>query len=111
MLVLNSMPCLSNGGRCALNALVSREEVRLAVMGMKSFKTPGPDGFQPFFFKEYWDLVGEDLWCLVADAFYWGRIDLRIVETLIVLIPKTEQPTHLNEFRPICNTLINTYYA
>ena len=40
------------------------------MMGMKSFRALGPDGFQPFFFKEYWDLVGEDLWRLVADAFY-----------------------------------------
>ena len=53
MLVLNSMPCLSNGGWCALNALVSREEVRATVMGMKSLKVLGPNGFQPFFFKEY----------------------------------------------------------
>ena len=31
-------------------------------MGMKSFKAPGPDGFQPFFFKHFWPLVGDDVW-------------------------------------------------
>ena len=43
----------------------------------------------------------------MADLFYWGRIDPRIVETLIVLIPKTDQPTHLKEFSPIslCNVI------
>ena len=104
---LRDMPCLSDSGCTTLNAPVTKEEVRSVVIGMKSFKAPGPGGFQPFFFKAYWDLVGEDLWRLVADAFLWGRIDPRIVEVLIVLIPKMDQPSRLKEFRPIslCNVV------
>ena len=40
---------------------MSKEEVKIAVMSMNSLKAPDPDGFQPFFFKQYWDLVSEDL--------------------------------------------------
>lgn len=74
---------------------------------MKSFKAPGPDGYQPFFFNTYWDIVGEDVWRLVRDAFDHGYIDPRIAETLIVLILKVDQPTRLTQFRPIslCNTI------
>ena len=104
---LETMPCLSIRGKQALMLPVSKEEVRIAIMSMKSFKAPGPDGFQPFFFKRYWDIVGDDLWHLVASAFSNGRVDPDIVETLIVLIPKGEQPVHLKNFRPIslCNVI------
>lgn len=40
-----------------------------AVMSMQSFKAPGPDGFQPFFFKQYWPIVGDELWRTVQGAF------------------------------------------
>nr|KYP41643.1 hypothetical protein KK1_036966 [Cajanus cajan] len=35
-------------------------------MSMKSFKAPGPYGFQPFFFKQYWPIVGDELWRTVC---------------------------------------------
>ena len=74
-------------------------------MNMRSFKAPGPDGFQPFFFKHYWHLIGDDIWRLVQNAFSFGSFDPRLAETLITLIPKGESPTHLRNFRPIslCN--------
>ena len=49
----------------ALLEPVSKEEVWNALKFMKPFKAPGPDGFQPFFFKKYWHLVGNDVWKLV----------------------------------------------
>ena len=76
-------------------------------MSMNSFKVPGPDGFQAFFFKEYWDIVGGEVWYIVRDAFAGGILDLRLVEALVVLIPKTKQPVRMKEFCPIslCNVL------
>ena len=38
------------------------EETRAALMSMKSFKALRPDGFQPIFFKQYWNVVGHDIW-------------------------------------------------
>nr|KYP32087.1 hypothetical protein KK1_047302 [Cajanus cajan] len=46
-------PGLGVEAQSTLTALVTKEEVCRAVMSMKSFKAPGPDGFQPFFFKQY----------------------------------------------------------
>lgn len=37
----------------------------------------------------------------MADAFRTGASDPRIVETLIVLIPKVDVPTKFKEFRPV----------
>ena len=44
---------------------------------------------------------------LVERAFTFGIIDQRLVETLLILIPKVENPSHLRNFRPIslCNVV------
>jgi hypothetical protein len=47
-----------------MNSLIkqmAKVEVRNAIFSMQSFKAPGPDGFQPLFFKHFWDVVGEDV--------------------------------------------------
>jgi hypothetical protein len=40
---------------------VTKIEVYDALMSMKSYKAPGPNGFQPIFFKRFWEVVGDDL--------------------------------------------------
>nr|KYP65630.1 LINE-1 reverse transcriptase isogeny [Cajanus cajan] len=100
-----SPPQLATDAISLLLAPVTREEVRRSVMSMKSFTAPGPDGFQPFFYKQYWPIVGEELWKLVASTFQNGASDPAILETLVVLTLKVDNPTCLKEFRPIsiCN--------
>nr|XP_025677258.2 uncharacterized protein LOC112777171 isoform X2 [Arachis hypogaea] len=74
---------------------------------MNSFKAPGPDGIQTYFFKEYWEIVGVDIWQLVNSAFRGNLIDTRIMETLIVLIPNVDVPSYFKDFCPIslCNVV------
>ncbi|XP_029143947.1 uncharacterized protein [Arachis hypogaea] len=43
-----------------LSKPVTMLEVKEALDNMSSFKAPGSDGFQVFFFKEYWDVVGHE---------------------------------------------------
>ena len=68
---------------------------------MDSYKAPRSNGFQLIFFKSFWDVVGDDVWHVVSDAFGSGLFDLAIVETLVMLIPKINPPTRLEELRPI----------
>lgn len=42
---------LSEATNFLLTLPVEKEEVRAALMSIKSFKAPGPDGLQPFFYK------------------------------------------------------------
>ncbi|KAL4292809.1 hypothetical protein AHAS_Ahas18G0065200 [Arachis hypogaea] len=76
-------------------------------MGMNSFKAPGADGFQAFFFKEYWEVVGTEVWELVKKAFAGFDLDSALFDTLVVLIPKVDNPSRMKEFRPIslCNVI------
>ncbi|XP_072076503.1 uncharacterized protein [Arachis hypogaea] len=54
------MPSLSQDACDNLSKSVTMLEVKEALDNMSSFKAPGPDGFQVFFFKEYWDVVGHE---------------------------------------------------
>ena len=45
-----SFPSLSEAERQVLVQPVTKEEVRYALMSMKSFSAPGPVGFQPIFY-------------------------------------------------------------
>lgn len=104
---LDNIPCISEVDIASLLTPVSREEVLGALNTMKPFKAPGLDGFQVVFFKQYWNIVGEDIWRLVSDAFSQGKIDPSLSDTLIALIPKVDTPKTFKEFCPIslCNTI------
>ncbi|KAG7543067.1 Reverse transcriptase domain [Arabidopsis thaliana x Arabidopsis arenosa] len=88
-----------------LTKVVSLEEVRRALFSLNPDKTPGPDGLTAAFYQKFWDIVGEDLFHLVKDFFVSGTFDSRLNETNICLIPKTDRPRSMTEFRPIslCN--------
>jgi len=81
-------------------------------MSMKSYKAQGPDGFQPIFFKMFWNDVGNDLWHFVKRAFEMGSFDAATTDTLLVLIPKGDHPTSFTNFRPIslCNVTYKIIY-
>jgi hypothetical protein len=88
-----------------LSQPVTKKEVFDAIMSMKSYKAPGPDGFQPIFFKLFWSEIGDDLWKFVKLAFDKGKYDSKVCETLIVLLPKGDNQVSFKDFRPIslCN--------
>jgi hypothetical protein len=101
----DGVPTLEADAVAELSAPVVKKEVYEALMTMKSYKAPGPDGFQPIFFKLFWEYVGDDLWNFIKHAFEDGRYDKKICETLIVLIPKGDSQSTFKDFRPIslCN--------
>lgn len=63
--------------------------------------------FQPIFYKIFLDDVGDDVWNFVKQTFDSGNFDPQVAETLVVLIPKVDNPKHFRDFRPInlCNVL------
>lgn len=79
----------------------------LALHALLQSLTSGTDGFQPIFFKTYWETVATDIWNMIAAAFSTGVFEPSLAETLIVPIPKMTSPTSLKEYRPIslCNVL------
>ena len=85
-----------------------REEVVIALQQMHPTKAPGPDGMSAIFFQKYWDIVGNDVTCMVLNVLNSNMSMVEINRTNIALVPKTNSPTKMTEFRPI--SLSNVIY-
>jgi len=84
---------------------VTLSELKTTLSLLKKEKSPGPDGWTTEFFSHFFDLVGSDLLLMVEDARITGKISSSLNSTFLLLIPKTDQPSSFNDFRPIslCN--------
>ncbi|XP_026385175.1 uncharacterized protein LOC113280813 [Papaver somniferum] len=84
---------------------VSVNETVSAVKQLGALKDPGPDGLQGIFYTKYWNHVGPSVIDLIRSFFHSGVIDDRLNKTFIALIPKTNNPTTIKEYKPIslCN--------
>ncbi|CAL1409320.1 unnamed protein product [Linum trigynum] len=86
---------------------VDREEVVGALKQMGRRKAPGVDGLSAFFFRKYWDIIGDTVVQTVTAIIEKEEMPMGLNHTLIALIPKVKQPKYPKEFRPIslCNIL------
>jgi hypothetical protein len=99
---------LSEEDRILLTAPFTIEEIKLVVFSLKHNSAPGPDGIPAEFFQDFWELIHIELWNLFKD-FYDGVLDIkRLNFGLVTLIPKVDNPTDMQNFRPIC--LLNVCY-
>ena len=91
----------------ALLRYVTQEEVDQTIRDMQVEKSPRLDGFTLYFFHHYWPMVHEEGWTLVEDLSWVLGALLALNTTILTLIPKKEQISHSNKFRPIalCNVI------
>ncbi|XP_074305237.1 uncharacterized protein LOC141640287 [Silene latifolia] len=93
--------------RDILLAAVIDEEIKGCLFSIPGNKSPGPDGYTSQFYKDAWDIVGNDVLCAVKDFFLTGKLLKQLNTTTLTLIPKIDNPASVLDFRPIacCNTL------
>lgn len=74
---------------------------------MKRNKSPGPDGFNVNSFIHCWDWVWDDFIKAVKFLFSSCRMPMGINSTALAIIPKSENPSSMADFRLIsyCNTI------
>ncbi|GKD88982.1 RNA-directed DNA polymerase, eukaryota [Tanacetum coccineum] len=87
---------------------VSLEEIKEVVWDCGSDKLPGLDRFTFGFIKRYWNLVKNAIFAAISEFFNKGDIPIGFNDSFITLIPKTESPLVVNDFRPI--SLIEILY-
>ena len=103
------LPKLGEEEQELLEKDITMIEIKIALDGMKNYKSPGPDGFTVEFYKTFWDIVGEvvldSLLCSIQkNSFYKGQND-----GIIKLLPKkNKDPSLIQNYRPI--TLMNVDY-
>ena len=90
-----------------LSRYFTREEIVTALKQIHPTKSPGPDGMSAFFFQKYWDIVGSNVLNMALNVLNYGMSLDVINKTNIALIPKTNNPKRMTDFRPIslCNVI------
>ncbi|XP_074297994.1 uncharacterized protein LOC141628795 [Silene latifolia] len=86
---------------------IRQAEIKEVMFHIPNDKAPGPDGYSSKFFKDTWDIIGEEVSEAISDFFHSGQLLKQLNATLITLIPKVARPSTVLEFRPIacCNVL------
>ncbi|GKC16575.1 RNA-directed DNA polymerase, eukaryota, reverse transcriptase zinc-binding domain protein [Tanacetum coccineum] len=98
---------LSENEASAMTRDVTDLEIKEAIFDIDNDKAPGPNGFTALFFKKSWDIVGKDACLAIKEFFKSKKLLYEVNATLVTLIPKTNQPKKVSDFRPIacCNVV------
>lgn len=88
-----------------LSSIPLEIEIKKSIWSLHPLKSSGPDGFSGIFYRRYWNIVKEKLANFVREVFRYGNILECSNRSFIVLIPKMNNASNFNQFRPIslCN--------
>ncbi|GJY15544.1 RNA-directed DNA polymerase, eukaryota, reverse transcriptase zinc-binding domain protein [Tanacetum coccineum] len=98
----------SQGASIDLEREVSKQEIKTAVWGCGTDKSPGPDGFSFGFYRHFWPVIEHDVYMAVNHFFIHGEIPPGCNSSFIALIPKVPDANLVKDFRPI--SLIGSIY-
>lgn len=98
-------PTLDEEHATSLTWDVSEQEIKDALFSIGDDKSPRLDGYTSCFFKEAWDIVGNDFMEAIHEFFASRSLLKQMNHTIIALIPKTNHAISVNDYRPIacCN--------
>lgn len=92
----------------SLIAPFSLREIEVVVKESDGNKSPGPDGFNFAFFKEFWYLLKHEI-RIMFDQFHANEVlPKSFLSYFVALIPKVQVPLSLKEYRPI--SLLGSLY-
>ena len=84
-----------------LVAPFQEEEVKEAIWDCGSQRSPGPDGFNFKFIKQFWELLKPDVLRFLDEFHLNGVFPKGSNASFLALIPKVHDPQFLNDYRPI----------
>jgi len=99
---------LSEGENGSLVAPFSLLEIQAVVRDSDGNKSPGPDGYNFAFVKEFWYLIKFEV-RIVFDQFHANELlPKSMMAYFVALIPKVLSPMELKDYRPI-SLLVSLY--
>ncbi|XP_022871917.1 uncharacterized protein LOC111391015 [Olea europaea var. sylvestris] len=103
--ILSNGPLVSSEQGNTLIRDISYEEIKDALFDIGDDKSPRPDGYTSYFFKNAWGIISDDFVGAILEFFSSGCILKQINHTTIALVPKSDHTQHVGDFRPIscCN--------
>lgn len=74
---------------------------------IRDSKAPGKDGFNAYFFKQAWPVIGKQVTIVVLDFFQSSNMYAPVNRTSVILIPKIQYLITIKDYRPIscCTTV------
>ena len=87
---------------------VSPEEVKEAMQQLPAGKAPGVDAIPAEFYRELWEDISDDIFNFATETITQAFINEELNVSKIALLPKTEDRSRIQNFRPI--SLLNTLY-
>ncbi|KAK2641168.1 hypothetical protein Ddye_022931 [Dipteronia dyeriana] len=94
-------PYLEDNVIADLSKVVSEEEVRYGLFGIRGLKKPGLDGYHAIFFQNQWDVFKEGLVKFMVVSFRLRMFPAELNQTIITLVPKVLSPLDMTKLRPI----------
>ena len=95
----------------SLTSEFMKSEVVVALQQMAPLKVPGSDEMPPLFFQHFWSTVDKDVTSSILSWLNLGILPHPINHTFITLIPKTNNPEYVHQYRLIslCNVLYKIF--
>ncbi len=102
-----TLASLSEEEAVSLNAPISLDELKAALMVMKKGKSPGWDGIPPELYLVFWDELGQPLLNLILHSVCKGSFNNSDNMAIITLLPKADKDlTQCGNHRPL--SLLNS---
>jgi hypothetical protein len=83
---------ISDESRSSLLLPITDDEIKSALFSIPDNKSPGPDGYNAFFFKHCWSIIGAEFIAAVRYFFTTSSMPRCVNATRIALVPKVENP-------------------
>ncbi|XP_075084750.1 uncharacterized protein LOC142168002 [Nicotiana tabacum] len=110
--IMRNGPMLIREQQLKLIEPITTEEICIAMKNIDDNKAPRCDGFNAFFFKKAWSIIGE--YVINATKYFFATEEIyKPINCIVVtLIPKVKSPSSIKEYIPIscCTNIKGAHY-
>lgn len=99
--LLRDLPHLTAEDNSKLDQPLHMNELTTAIKDLSSGKAPGLDGLTAEFYKQFWPVIGKDLFSVFLECFDRGTLPVSLRRAAITLLPKKGDLRDIRNWRPV----------